>query len=124
MIYPNTGVVICTYSHEVIGYQRPPIVISGSTKNIDIGFSIEDTYYAKTSTNSKYRSDGTFDGGGAPPGNPICSFGGIIEACLLNAAPERFIFKATKLKLLGNHLTVKILEGPIFIVFSILCIVG
>jgi len=43
---------------------------------------------------SIYRSDGTFDGGGAPPGNPICSFGGT-EACLLNAAPERFIFKAT-----------------------------
>ena len=92
---PNTGVVIGNTATRLLGVsQVTPIVISGSTKNIDIGFSIEDTYYAKTSTNSKYRSDGTFDGGGAPPGNPICSFGGT-EACLLNAAPERFIFKAT-----------------------------
>ena len=91
----NTGVVIGNTATRLLGVsQVAPIVISGTTENIDIGFSVEDTYYAKTSTNSKYRSDETFDGSDDPPGNPICSFGGT-EACLLNAAPERFIFKAT-----------------------------
>ena len=65
-----------------------------AVSNVDIGFSIENTYYVKTSTNQKYRADGTFDGTSSGGGGAICSMGST-EACFLNAAPERFIFRAT-----------------------------
>lgn len=92
---PNTGVVIGNTATRLLGVsQIEPITISNTVKNIDIGFSIEDTYYAKTSTNAKYRSDGTFNGSATPPGSAICSLGAT-EACFLSAAPERFIFRAT-----------------------------
>ena len=92
----NTGVVVGNSATRLLGVsQITPITISPDTKNVDIGFSIENTYYAKTSTNQKYRANGTFDGSESPGGGgAICSMGST-EACFLNAAPERFIFRAT-----------------------------
>lgn len=91
----SSGVVVGNSATRLLGVsQITPITISPETTNVDIGFSIENTYYAKTSTNQKYRADGTFDGTASGGGGAICSMGST-EACFLNAAPERFIFRAT-----------------------------
>ena len=87
------GVVVDSTATMMLGVsQINPIVISPTTTNVDIGFSVENTFYAKTSTNQKYRTDGTFTSNGAVAS--ICD-NGQTEACMMAASPDRFIFQAT-----------------------------
>lgn len=88
------GVVIDSTAEMMLGVsQINPIVISPNTTNVDIGFSVENTFYAKTSTNQNYRIDGTFtiNNNGIAT---ICD-NGQTEACMMTASPDRFIFQAT-----------------------------